>query len=129
MYEIWLAMIIASVAAGSGLFVRCIWKNCVKHHKHHMQLDTYPEMFKQHTNEHKEIKQSLNWGTASNIAQHRTQLMTIYDKAIAENFISRHWYYQFCELYTLYIQMGGNGPVSQMKKDLDNLVAMQGDLE
>ena len=127
MHEALCTLSVAMIGAAGALIVTVAWKNLKQHHKDHVLFETYPAILEEHQKAHEEIKQVLEWDKASNVAQHRAQLMHIHDEAKTRGYISRAWYFQFNELCSLYVAMGGNGPIIAMKNELDEMVKTQGD--
>ena len=122
------AVIIFSATGLLGVTVRWLWRKAVTHSRQHEDLSTYPDRIEQHHKEHEEhvkehteLTRVLTLVTNSNVAQLRTQMINIHERAMGEKTISMYWKSQFYALYENYKAMGGNGFVEQLKQDIDNL--------
>jgi hypothetical protein len=51
----------------------------------------------------------------------RVQLIEYHDKYTAKGFISSNAYANFCEMYDAYHSLGGNGMVTKMKEEIEEL--------
>lgn len=117
-----LQVVIGAALIGlGGLTCKYIAKYHKRHKQHHVELDMYPTMFAEHKAEHVAISGKLDMVSDANVTQMRTQMLQIHDKAMAEGGLSKFWKQQFYETYTVYISMGGNSFVEDLKRDIDAL--------
>lgn len=56
----------------------------------------------------------------------RVQLIEYHDRYVAEGTIPSYAYDNFCDMYNAYHDLGGNGMVEKMKREIDNINLQSG---
>lgn len=56
----------------------------------------------------------------------RVQLIEYHDRYVAEGSIPSYAYDNFCDMYDAYHDLGGNGMVGKMKREIDNINLQSG---
>lgn len=56
----------------------------------------------------------------------RVQLIEYHDRYVAEGSIPSYAYDNFCDMYYAYHDLGGNGMVEKMKREIDNINLQSG---
>lgn len=123
--EIVTALIIAILIGVGGWSIKLLLSMAKRHRQHHRILDAYPDHVTLHTEEHEAIKAQLEYAKQVDIVQMRTQIISIYERAKNDGYITTHWSSQFWDLVDMYTKGGGNGLVGRIVIDMQEIPIKQ----